>query len=281
MNETNVLGFFNVEPRASIRGAEMSVGVSYASCQRILKRRKMHNFKFTKCQALEIGDYARRIAFCQTMLEKLREEPSFLNQIIWSDEAKFSNDGLVNSRNNHYWSDENPHLITERNHQYKFSFNVFCLLMNNKIAYVMYDENLNSVKYLQILNTTVSDVLDELPLNQQFTCWYQLDGAPAHCSNEVTAKLQNLFDDRWIRRNGPWEWPPRSPDLTPLDFYLWGKIKSKVYQSQVHSKEELQRRVENAMANISPAEIKKATTAVLTRVKKCMNAEGRHFEHLL
>ena len=25
------------------------------------------------------------------------------------------------------------------------------------------------------------------------------------------------------------KWPPRSPDLTPLDFYFWGYVKGKVY----------------------------------------------------
>ncbi|KAJ8285233.1 hypothetical protein GJAV_G00024480 [Gymnothorax javanicus] len=44
----------------------------------------------------------------------------------------------------------------------------------------------------------------------------------------VTDRLTNLFDDRNIAFNQPAEWPPRSPDLTPLDFLLWGHLKLKV-----------------------------------------------------
>lgn len=242
----------------------------------------MHNFKFSKCQALQIGDYQQRTEFCQAILEKLREDPRFLNKIIWTDEAKFSRDGLVNFKNKHYWSDGNPHLIVERNHQYKFSFNVFCLLMHNRMAYIIYDENLDSRKYLQIINSVVSDFLEELPLNERVSCWYQLDGAPAHCTHNVSQELGHLFENRWIRRNGPLEWPPRSPDLTPLDFYFWGMVKSRVYKTSVNSKEELQRRVNDVMAHISPDEIERATTLeVRKRLQKCVNVDGRHFEHLL
>jgi hypothetical protein len=41
------------------------------------------------------------------------------------------------------------------------------------------------------------------------------------------------FDNRLcvVRTNlrGPMEWPPRSPDLTPIDFFLWGFVKDNVY----------------------------------------------------
>ncbi|KAJ4450186.1 hypothetical protein ANN_01593 [Periplaneta americana] len=41
-------------------------------------------------------------------------------------------------------------------------------------------------------------------------------------------------------------WPPRSPDLTPLDFYLWGHLKAVVYATPVNDAEGLLQRVENA-----------------------------------
>lgn len=37
--------------------------------------------------------------------------------------------------------------------------------------------------------------------------------------------------NRWIGRQGAIEWPPRSPDLTSLDYLLWGYIKERVYQN--------------------------------------------------
>lgn len=38
------------------------------------------------------------------------------------------------------------------------------------------------------------------------------------------------FPDWWIGRDGPINWPPRSPDISPLDFFLWGYVKDIVYQ---------------------------------------------------
>ena len=45
------------------------------------------------------------------------------------------------------------------------------------------------------------------------------DGAPPHFNCFVTDVLNARFPDAWI---GPIPWPLRSPDLSPLDFFLWG-----------------------------------------------------------
>ncbi|KAL1489114.1 hypothetical protein ABEB36_014058 [Hypothenemus hampei] len=38
------------------------------------------------------------------------------------------------------------------------------------------------------------------------------------------------FPSRWTGRGSIFPWPPRSPDLTCLDFYFWGRIKDLVYR---------------------------------------------------
>lgn len=49
--------------------------------------------------------------------------------------------------------------------------------------------------------------------------WFQQDGAPVRYAADVRF-LSEKFPYRWIDRRGLVEWPPRSPDLTPLNFYL-------------------------------------------------------------
>jgi hypothetical protein len=34
-------------------------------------------------------------------------------------------------------------------------------------------------------------------------------------------------------------WLPRSPDFTPMDFFLWGHIKAQIYTSPFDSEEDL------------------------------------------
>jgi hypothetical protein len=50
----------------------------------------------------------------------------------------------------------------------------------------------------------------------------------------MTEYLNEQFPDRWIGPGGPQNWPPRSPDITPLDFYVWGFMKNIVFERKVY-----------------------------------------------
>lgn len=116
-----------------------------------------------------------------------------MRRIIWTDEAKFAQVGVFNRRNRHFWAAANPHLIFEVENQIQFSINVFCLVMDNRLHWFMYDENLNEDKYLEIINNVVQDFVDNLPLQHAVHLWYQMDGAPAHSTNAVDLRLRELF----------------------------------------------------------------------------------------
>jgi hypothetical protein len=81
--------------------------------------------------------------------------------------------------------------------------------------------------YYELLNGKLWPVIcnnPELP-----EALFQQDGAPGHWALTLRGWLNTHFPNKWIVRDGPIAWPPRSPDLTPLDFFLWGYLKSKVY----------------------------------------------------
>jgi len=279
-NIVSVLTYSSANPSSSLRSAVEEVGLSYSSNQRILNNHKWHDFKFTPSPALKPQDLIMRQQFCEFMLVKIQENPNFLRMIVWTDEAKFSREGLTCSKNNHHWAPENPHAIRVKNNQEQFSFNVFCLIKDNKIAFEIYNENLTRNKYLDILNNTVMNFLEEhLCLNDYLNCWFQLDGASAHRTHEVSQWLTTVFEDRWIRLDGPWVWPPRSMDLTPLDFYLWGRVKQIVYETPVANREDLEERVRGALNQLDPEEIRRAVESVESRVIQCLNSGGRRFEH--
>ncbi|GFW15920.1 uncharacterized protein TNCV_4431931 [Trichonephila clavipes] len=52
--------------------------------------------------------------------------------------------------------------------------------------------------------------------------WFQQDGVTCHTARATIDLLKDTFDDRLISRFGPVNWSPRSCDLTPLDYFLWG-----------------------------------------------------------
>ena len=86
--------------------------------------------------------------------------------------------------------------------------------------------NNEALSYTQMLRENVIPQLE----SQSFleTIWWQQDDAPPHYARSVRNYLEEVFNNRWISRRGPIEWPPRSPDLNPLDFFLWGYLKRRL-----------------------------------------------------
>jgi len=95
--------------------------------------------------------------------------------------------------------------------------------------------------------------------------------------------LNESFPNRWLGRGGPVAWPPRSPDLTPLDYYLWGHMKTLVYETKVDSRPALRNRIFAAVDHIRnhPDNSASATQSLFNRAEKCIAAGGGHFEQLL
>jgi len=63
--------------------------------------------------------------------------------------------------------------------------------------------------------------------------------------------LDATFPNRWIGRDGPTPWPSRSPDITPLDFFLWGYVKETVFSTTVPDITNLKARITDAFATIT------------------------------
>ena len=94
--------------------------------------------------------------------------------------------------------------------------------------------------------------------------YFQQDGAPAHYAVSVQKWLDEHFPDRWIGHHGFVEWPARSPDLTPLDFFLWGVLKSQVFSDKPKTLNDLKENIINTLKDITPEMCKKVTESTLS-----------------
>ena len=74
------------------------------------------------------------------------------------------------------------------------------------------------------------------------------------------------------------EWPPRSPDLNPLDFFLWGFLKSKVYTPRPATLAQLEANIRREVAALDPNMILQALRDVRERCQACINNNGSHIE---
>ncbi|GFW22918.1 uncharacterized protein TNCV_2381331 [Trichonephila clavipes] len=70
--------------------------------------------------------------------------------------------------------------------------------------------------------------------------WFQQDGATCHTARATIDLLKDTFGDHLISRFGPVNWPPRSCDLTPLDYFLWGYVKSLFYADKPQTLDHLE-----------------------------------------
>ena len=106
---------------------------------------------------------------------------------------------------------------------------------------------------------------------------------PPHYTRQVREYLNESFLNRWLGRGGPVAWPPRSPDITPLDYYLWGHMKTLVYETKVESRAALRDRIFAAAEHIRnyPDNVASATQSLLMRAENCIATGGEHFEQLL
>ncbi|GBL85364.1 hypothetical protein AVEN_34565-1 [Araneus ventricosus] len=114
--------------------------------------------------------------------------------------------------------------------QLRWSINVWCGIFNVRpIGPVFYEGTLTGQRYLELLQDVITDFLENLPLHQFLNVWFQHDGAPPHKISNLKQYLMETFYNQVMGYGGFVERPPRSPDLTTLDFFLWGHIKGQVY----------------------------------------------------
>jgi hypothetical protein len=73
----------------------------------------------------------------------------------------------------------------------------------------------------------------------------------------------------------------RSPDLTPMDYFLWGYPKSKVYDTKPENLEDLRQRIVNEVRRITAEIIENVQNEFYYRLGYCQDVQGQHFEHLL
>lgn len=73
----------------------------------------------------------------------------------------------------------------------------------------------------------------------------------------------------------------RSPDLSPMDFFLWGFLKEKVYTKEQENVEEVIARLHAAVAMVDAEMLLHVRNEVVRRAHACLAVNGGHFEQTL
>jgi len=237
--DEDILDNVRRDPETSIRTVAIRFDVSPWKVWDVLRQEGLHPYHFLRVQGLEGTDSQQRINFCKWLLYNDVEDPQFFRRILWTDESTFTREGGFNVHNRHYYAAENPRLIRQQRFQRRFKINVWIGCIGNLIVGPLFDlpTTLGGNDYLRFLQHNLPTLLEDVPLNIRQRMIFQHDGAPPHFTRTVREHLNSTYPE-WIGRGGRIPWPPRSPDLNPIDFFVWGFLKSLVYSQEVHTVEE-------------------------------------------
>lgn len=274
----SVLYVTSQNPHTSVSRSSLITGISQKKTLNILKKCRYHPYKLNLMQELKPSDHFARLELCNFFRSKFTDDPIFLRRVLFSDEATFTTNGIFNRQNFRMWSNGNPNWYAGLKSQWHEKVNVWVgMLDTHLIGPFYFDGNINSESYINMLENDLMPKLQELgaPL------YFQQDGAPAHYANATRDWLDGHFPNRWIGRGGPIQWPPRSPDLTPLDFSIWGILKNNVYKTTIESKDHLKERIAQEVNSITPIQLLNMLDNLKKRVHICIAQNGGHFENLL
>lgn len=151
----------------------------------------------------------------------------------------------------------------------------------NIIGPYIFKGKVDTQKYLSMLRFKVLPELRRIGKNSREII-YMHDGAPPHVGQPVRNFLTNNFYG-WIGRGigSILEWPPRSPDFNPLDFFVWGFMTDLVYYNKPSNIHELKMKIEEAVDNITPGMLTSVQINFMKRMEKCLQENGYLVEHLM
>lgn len=231
-------------PTISIRKAASAVGVSPTLVYHVFHDDlHLKPYKFHQWHKLEDKDPPKRLKFAEWFSELPAATSQFLS---CSDEAYFYLTLPLNKQNNRVWSESDPCLGVEQPLQDEKVL-VWCAISAQWIiGPYFFDESVNQHNYKAMLETFFWRKLVRKPDYKQY--YFQQDGATPHTANSVQKWLTDQFGPKFIHKN---LWPPRSPDLNPCDFFLWGHLKSRVYDPLPTTLDQLKANITREIESIS------------------------------
>ena len=278
-NVTAVANSIEQSPRRFIRKHAFALHMSATSVHRILLRSlHMHPYKIMVVQELSERDYETRTNLSRDILQSI--PPTSVT--ICSDEAHFHLSGMVNKQNFRYWSQNNPREV----HSPKV--NVWCAMGSFGVwgPYFFEEEGatvtVTSDRYCEMLERFLRPKVAQLLADYEpDDVWFQQDGATSHTSRRLLGILQDMFPSHVIFLRGDIGWPPRSPDLNPCDFFLWGYVKSKVYEHRPSTLEHLKAAITEEINAIPHNMLERVMVNFRERLQNCIDIGGRHLSNTI
>lgn len=253
-------------------------GVPRTSCYRILRQfLNLYPYRLQTSQKLSEADKNSRIDFANLILNGGID----LESIIWSDESYFSIAGQVYRHNSIIWGTEKPKKTYEIDmHSPKICV-WFAYSAKLRLTPFFFPDTVTGENYAAMLKEHVIPELRRRRLLGKVV--FQQDGAPPHFSKVARETISSVFPDhKVIARGYPQNWPAYSPDLSPLDYYLWSIVKSRVYHNwRANSLGELKERIQSVITDIDQEELQRSVANLPHRLQCVLDSGGCAVDNLM
>ncbi|GFV76489.1 transposable element Tc3 transposase [Trichonephila clavipes] len=234
--------------------------------------------------AIHQNDHQARRRFVEWAQNAIAVVPDFQKQILFSDEAHFWLNDYVNKQNCCIWSEDNPQVYAETPlHPEKLTF--WCALWAGGIIgpYFFKNDKGHNVTVNGDRNRAMitNFFIPELNIHDVQELWFQQDGATCHTARATIDLLKDTFGDGLISRFGPVNWPPRSCNLTPLDYFLFGYVKSLVYADKPQTLDHLEDNIRRVNADVRPQIMEKVIENWTSRLDYIRASRGSNMPEII
>ena len=274
-----VKSFFQRNKKAHIRQAVQEMNLSFGTIWRILRKvLKWKAYRPHLVQVLSPANMESRVAACSFWLSF---EEEWFERVLWSDEKWFVLQNSPNKQTNRFWAPLNPHDVIQCKKAHGKKAMCWVGIVDGRcLPVVWFEGSVDSKVYLEkVLQGAVWPSVKGVATRKQL--WFQQDGASCHVTKECLDFIKSKFGDRVISRSTDHHWPPYSPDLSPLDFSLWGQALAHVVRCKPKTIDELKIIVNDFTVNLGEEKIRSMARHTRKRAELCCQVRGGHFEHLL
>lgn len=258
--------------------------ISRSTVHRILDDSDINQFKRVTTPHMDDKARERRTVRAGNLGTKFGGNPRMIERAVFQDESDFPLEIPINRQNNRvYFKGQKKdvprkNLCHEGNRQCKKVMVSAALTWHGVTKPFFVNEKgikVNGPNYVKHLKTQLFPAIEKVyPRNDWI---FVQDGAPAHRSNLCQNFLSERLNRRYVKKE---DWPPKSPDSNPLDYYFWSRVKSKVYEGRMNkpfkNEEEMIRRIKlvwNECAS-NTTEIRKAMKEFVPRLEAVQSNDG-------
>ena len=219
-----------------------TVQLPLSTCYEAVKLIDFHQHNAKEEEVLTDAQKEQRLKFCSTFL---RWNESCKMSVWLSDESLFSVDIISRYRQKGYFAKKNQNRKSPKKFREQ-SFTVWSAIRGDgSVLFEIMDGKQRSENYIQLL-------LNMFPKMDCSNSFLMQDGSGIHTSGNAIDWINFFWKDRWIGlKSSRLEFPPKSMDLTPMDFTFWSYIKRRIAAQNPETTEELKEIIGIEMGLIS------------------------------